>query len=81
MAKIKTVCAVAMMLCAVCASAQEFFSIEGCVQKDISFYVLAGGDKKIQVSPLVYKWVKKSPQDFVMCFYEGENENFLTIAR
>ena len=79
---IKTVCAIIVMFCAgVSASAQEFFDVESVKQTGKSFFVLAGNDKAVQVSVVVYKLVKKSPKDFVVAYYEGEEENFLTVAR
>ena len=84
MAKLmKTVCAFIVMLCAFSmnVSAQEFFPVEGVKQTGQAFFVLAERSKAVQVSPVVYKLVKKSPSNFVVCYYEGENENFLTVAR
>ena len=79
---IKTVCAIMVMFCAgVSVNAQEFFNIESVQQTGKSFFVLAGNDKAVQVSVVVYKLVKKSPKDYVVAYFEGESENFLTVAR
>ncbi|MBO6281673.1 MAG: hypothetical protein J6N49_03975 [Alphaproteobacteria bacterium] len=69
------------MACAcVSASAQEFFKVESVQQTGKSFFVLAGNDKAVQVSVVVYKLVKKSPKDYVVAYCECEEENFLTVA-
>lgn len=62
-------------------SAQEFFPVEGVKQTGQAFFVLASSNKAVQVNPVVYKQVKKNPSDFVVAYYEGKEENFLTVAR
>ena len=82
MAKIKTVCAAIVMACAFSSvSAQEFYAVENVQQTGKSFFVLAGSDKAVQVSPVVYKLVQRKPSDFVVAYCECEEENFLTVAR
>ena len=79
---IKTVCAFIVMLCAFSSvSAQEFFKIEDVKQTGQAFFVLASSNKAVQVSPVVYKLVKKNTSDYVVAYFEGESENFLTVAR
>ncbi len=77
----KTVCAFIVMLSAIgSASAQEFYKVENVQQTGKSFFVLASDNKAVQVNPAIYKMVKATPTDFVVCYCECETENLLTVA-
>ena len=78
----KTVCAAIVMACAFVSSvsAQEFFKVESVQQTGKSFFVLASDNKAVQVNPAIYKIVKANPDQYVVCYCECEEENFLTVA-
>ncbi|MEE6207180.1 MAG: hypothetical protein VZR95_03905 [Alphaproteobacteria bacterium] len=81
MTSFKTVCATIVMVCAsFSASAQEFFAVESVQQTGKSFFVLASSNKAVQVNPAIYKIVKATPDQYVVCYCECEEENLLTVA-